>query len=660
MKYLINRWVLPATVFFAFGLLSLCVAAESPEKDRDSTPAVSQRFVEEGIAIDFSIEPAPGQERPEGLVEGQDVSVRFRITDTATGTPLTGLRPGGWMDPRRGTSLNSDDDCQDAVKAFISTAMGNRAELDLNVYYVLSLNTDPSISVVDPLFGFGGSKLLALVLLESPGEDWTLNRDGSRLFVTMPAAGKVAVVDTVTWKIIKNIEVGSRPMRVVRQPDNKYVWIALEGASGDAPGDGVAVVNTENLEIAATIPTGAGRHEIAFSGDSRHAYITNRDSGTLSVIDVQRLEKIKDVQVGRHPASVAYSNLSGAAYVTSQKDGSITVVDGRDQKIRQTITAEPGLTAIRFAPGDRLGFILNSKENTVHILDASTSRIVQTGDVGKEPDQVTFTDNIAYVRSRGSELILMIPLAVIGQEDQPIPVIDFTGGQNPVGRAKKLSIADGIVPSPEGDAVLVANPVDKVIYYYKEGMAAPMGSFQNYGREPRAVLVVDRSLREHQRGEYSTDVRLTKKGIYDVAFFLDSPRIIHCFQFAVKPDPTRPEETKMAIRIEPVLENRIVPVGEAFRMEFRVTDAAADRVLSDLGDLEVLAFSSSGTWQRRFWARPTDESTYEVTFTPPTPGLYSVFFRSPSLKLKYRDLRALTFRARDAVTENLKSASTGL
>ena len=39
-----------------------------------------------------------------------------------------------------------------------------------------------------------------------------------------------------------------------------------------------------------------------------------------------------------------------------------------------------------------------------------------------------------------------------------------------------------------------------MIYYYSEGMAAPMGNFQNYRRVPRAVKVVDRSLREEARG----------------------------------------------------------------------------------------------------------------------------------------------------------------
>ena len=35
--------------------------------------------------------------------------------------------------------------------------------------------------------------------------------------------------------------------------------------------------------------------------------------------------------------------------------------------------------------------------------------------------------------------------------------------------------------------MIVANPADKMIYYYTEGMAAPMGSFQNYRRVPESA-----------------------------------------------------------------------------------------------------------------------------------------------------------------------------
>lgn len=58
---------------------------------------------------------------------------------------------------------------------------------------------------IDPLLGFGGSKLLTLILLKSPGEDWALTANGAKLFVSMPKINQVAVVDTATLKVISNV-----------------------------------------------------------------------------------------------------------------------------------------------------------------------------------------------------------------------------------------------------------------------------------------------------------------------------------------------------------------------------------------------------------------------------------------------------------------------
>ena len=55
------------------------------------------------------------------------------------------------------------------AKSMVNASVMSPADLDLNVYYVLTLNGNGTIGVVDPLFGYGGTKLLAMVPLKSPG-----------------------------------------------------------------------------------------------------------------------------------------------------------------------------------------------------------------------------------------------------------------------------------------------------------------------------------------------------------------------------------------------------------------------------------------------------------------------------------------------------------
>ncbi len=501
------------------------------------------------------------------------------------------------------------------MQSFLQGSLRSRPDVDLNAYYVLALNQEANISVIDPLLGFGSSKLLTLVMLKSPGEDWAQKSSDEKLFVSMPHVNQVAVVDTNTWKIVANIDTGTNPTRVRLQPDERYLWV---GNDGDEQ-SGVTVIDTTTLKVVARVATGKGHHELDFSNDNRFAFITNQADGTLSVIDIQKLKKVTDLKTGASATSIAFSALGNALYVVNAAEGSITVVDARSQQIATRIQTKPGIKNLRFAPGGRWGFVPNPTENVVYVFDASTNRLAHTISVDKGPDQIAFTDTFAYVRSTGSNEVSMIRLStLVGQPD----IAKFPGGQDaPAAASIEASLADVIVPAPEGDSVLVANPSDRVIYYYSEGMAAPMGSFQNYRRKPRALMVVDRSLREISSGVYSTTTKLPKSGMYDVAFLLDSPRVTHCFEAEAKPNPDVRKEKQIALRVEYLNKDRQLRAGENYKLRFKLFDTATSKVKSDLKDVRVLTFLASATWQKRDFARPVGDGVYEARHKSSANGL---------------------------------------
>ncbi|MBL8188372.1 MAG: hypothetical protein JNK38_10215, partial [Acidobacteria bacterium] len=221
----------------------------------------------------------------------------------------------------------------------------------------------------------------------------------------------------------------------------------------------------------------------------------------------------------------------------------------------------------------------------------------------------------------------------------------FPGGQKPFGTVSRPALADGIVPAPGGGAALVANPADKSIYYYKEGMAAPMGNFSNYGREPRAVLVVDRSLRERRPGEYETIARMSRAGVHDVSLFLDSPRLIHCFEIAVEPNPElAASRTKKSLIVTPLVKNPVVKVGDTARLQFRLSDPISKQPKAELNDVGAMLMLAPGVWHRRQTARVLGDGVYEIEFAPPQPGMYYVYLESPSAGLSLNNSQYLVLQ----------------
>ncbi len=618
-------------------------ASGSKRKSGAADIAAGNRVVREGVAVEFSARPAGGEG---DLREGDYADVEFRITDAITGRPIRSLNPGAWMDIGQPVGAREGQpplDCRQKVGLYLSGRVGIRPMIDLNSYYVLALNRDSSISVVDPMVGMAGSTYLyAHIPLPRPGADWAKTADDKRLFVTMPRAGRVAVVDTESFKVAGGVDVGGLPVRIALQGDGKYFWVGDDSPEADR--SGVVVVDAATLAVAARIPTGRGHHEIAFTGDDRYAFVSNRDEGTVSVIEVGRLAKVKDVKTGPQPIALAFSRLSQALYIPDGKAGDIAVLDGQRHEMVARIAAKPGLGPMRFTGNGRWGFVVNSEENAVHVVDIPTSRMAHTIPVGGRPYHLAITQTYAYIRSLDSEHVAMIPLSGLGS-DKPPAVTSFPAGNTSPGSAGPgIAIAGPMVPALGEAAVMVANPEDGNVYFYMEGMVAPMATFRNYGHRPAALEVVNRSLRENKPGSYGTTVRLPAAGKYDVALLLDSPRLVHCFAAEVKPNPSI-KRAGPPLGVEYLTKNRKVKVGETVSLRFRLSDPETRKPQTGLSDVRVLYYAAPGQSRNEVPAREVEDGVYEAALSFPRSGAYYIYVASPSAKAKYADLPFLTLVA---------------
>lgn len=531
---------------------------------------------------------------------------------------MTGLRPAAWLslhDPKAPAV-----ECEKRVAQFLGADLFQRADVDLNAYYVLAMDDAPSISVVDPLFGFGGSKLLAMVPLESPGADWVQSTD--RLFVAMPKANKLAVADTHDWKLVTNVSTGPKPRRVLMGANRAWV----------ADARGLTAVDVKTLAVS-SIQLG-DVVDIALSDDRNQVFATGAQR--VTIVDTRDARVQGHVALEGTPTRLDYSRAAKAVYALDAQAGRVYAIDARTRTLRSEIAVRPGATQLRFAPDGRHALLPNPRENVVQVLDAASDRVVQNIAIDDAPDRVSFTDLLAYVRRRQSEIVPMIALSQIGTEGAAVGVADFPGGQHTL--AGGSDEADSIVAAPDAPAVLVANPADRMIYYYKEGMAAPAGGFSTYGRAPRAVMVVDRGLRESARGHYTTTAPIKRGGAYDVTMFVDAPRVAACFTAAVDVPTTPAPAPLRVVAIDPPDH---LAHGRSARLRFAIrrndTSPSAD-------DVRGLVFEAPGVWQHRDEAKRQPDGSYAFDFVPPEAGTYYVWIESESLGLSRHNSQFQIYR----------------
>ncbi|AOE87553.1 YncE family protein [Pseudomonas sp. TCU-HL1] len=613
----------------------------------DAPAGVSERLVRDGVAIEFEARPL-GSDGV--LTEGMFADIRLRITDATTGQPLAGQVPGAWLDQALPENQKTDDgnQCKARIGTYLKGVLSARPMVDLNSYYLVVMNKDSALTVIDPITSVGGiTSTLSRVALRRPPMDWAASADDRLLYVSMPSAGEVAVVDTDQFKVLGNLPAGPEPVRVALQPDGRYLWVGNNAGRGEE--GGVTVIDTQTRKTVATLATGGGHHEIAFSADSRHAFVSSRDAGRVTVIDVASLKVLKDIETGPSPLSLAVSPLSGALYVSDGKAGSITVIDTQSLKVRKVIETGPGLGPLRFTQDGRFGLALNSLDDQVLVLDAGSDEIVQRTEVTAEPYQLVFTRNYAYVRGLASPKVSMINLESLGK-GKPIIVQAFEAGPAAPKLAGDLPLADSLSQARDEGAVFVVNPVDNTTYFYMEGMNAPMTGYLNRGHTSRAARVIDRSMREVEPGVFSSRIKLPAPGTFDLAVMLNQPQIAHCFTAEVQPNKALAAQRSKP-RVEFLLDSAPVTAGHAAKARFRIVQGSSGQPRAGIADLRVRYFQAPASRPREVAAVEVGEGIYEAPLALDKAGAYYLHVGSASLGMAfgsqpYASLRAVPAQAR--------------
>lgn len=617
------------------------------------------RISAEGVTVELELLRSRRSEAPgEKIRSGDQMWIRMWLYDSETGDPLTGVKPGAWIDFRnRGREGAPRKTCRRRVQGYLPKKMRTRPAVDLNSYVVLGLNRGNHISVADPFFGFGSTRLITTVQLPGRGEDWVLGPARRLLYVTVPRRNLVAVVSTDTWNVLDRIPVGTRPGRIRFGPRDR-LWVGIDGGRRS----GLQVVDPRVREVVATLPTGSGHHEIAFTEDGRRLFVTNPGDGTVSVVDVADPKVVKTLRAGTRPADVATSAASGRAYVADAEGGTITIYDVETLEPTGRLTGSPGLWRVQFDPSGRWGFLLNRKTDEVHVLDARVDSVRHALISDEKPSEVAFTKNFAYVRFLGSPRIMMVSLRSLspgtsgsafardyrGEKGGRVETRGgasaamFPAGETAPSRYGEPTLASAITPAPhKNDGIYVANPPDESVffYHYMEGMPTPAGNLK-IPFSPTATLTVGRRLKESEStpGLYTASAEAPESGDYSFNLLIDAPRLVECFPFRIEEAMDEDEEERVAsgdveFRLQPVSGRRL-RAGRQERVRFRVVEERSGEPRSGL---EMAAqFTSPRGWITRKAVDAGDDGTYTATITAAEPGPLYLSVQIPEYEKGYR------------------------
>jgi DNA-binding beta-propeller fold protein YncE len=158
--------------------------------------------------------------------------------------------------------------------------------------------------------------------------------DGRTAVFTCEFAGRVAIIDVPTHKLLRVIDMPHRnthmgPQDIKLAPDGSVYYIA------DSDANGLWVLDGAATRVLRFIPTGKGAHGLYLSRDAKQLYVTNRHEGSVTVLNaytgalltVWHLPGGSSPDMGNVTADGTQLWLSGRynnrVYVVSTKDGSL-------------------------------------------------------------------------------------------------------------------------------------------------------------------------------------------------------------------------------------------------------------------------------------------------------------------------------------------------
>jgi YVTN family beta-propeller protein len=573
-----------------------------------STPLVVEK---EGARLELRVTGDNGR-----LMDGEAATVELRISDVSSGQPLRGLRPAAWID-NRGVLAHPggrEASCRERVGAYLKGNVGSRPLIDLNGHYLLVLNRDPTISVIDPIVGISGrTNLFTNILLPQPGADWTEHRQRRRLLVTLPRANQVALIDSETFKINALLNTGREPVRVVSQQSGP---LAFTGNNGDAT---VSVLDLASGKPLTTIAVGKGHHELQLVESANRLFVSNRTDQTLSVIDTTALNVLRTLPLSGTPSALAHSAVAEAVYIAAGREGRVLAFNARSGEAGVQAHLGSPVDGLYATPDGRTLLALATDNRQLFVLDAADLSIRHRITLPGAPFQIAFTGEYAHIRMYDTERVTLLPLSAINASSAPV-LGGYTAGTGAPRRESVAVMAPTLAATPDGMAAVVVNPADGQLHYYMEGMNATAGSFRNYGHPPQAVRVTERALAERAPGTYVAQLRLPAAGTLSLALRLEQPRLAECFDFEVSGNASlEPQKAKLQSTLEPLAKPMAGEQPQTVRI--RITNENG-KIESLPAGAQLRYYRAPGTDRRTATLRSAGDGVYEAELLFNQPGAY--------------------------------------
>ena len=209
---------------------------------------------------------------------------------------------------------------------------------------------------------------------------------GPKAYVGNFKDNTISVIDLELKRVAATIAIPPGPHGMVITPDNRWVYVASDGAST------VSVIDTATDKLVENIEVGKNPHGVAVTRDGKYVLVGVYDTDSIAFVDTAARKVIGSVAVGK-PHNIAIHPNGRVAYVGSQVPGkfSLAVIDLATRKLTENVALEKTPRGLEFDPSGRRLYITQAGIDSVVVVDPANNKAVAEIPVGVSPHYANFT-----------------------------------------------------------------------------------------------------------------------------------------------------------------------------------------------------------------------------------------------------------------------------
>lgn len=214
------------------------------------------------------------------------------------------------------------------------------------------------------IFDKKAGEVAGIIATEGGPAGMALDQTGLKVYVALPTADAIDVVDVVASEIIDRIRftLGDRPEALAITPDGKTLLSTNTGSNS------VSFIDTASLVERGRVTVGNGPVWVLIDSLGRRAYVLNRLSNSVSVVDIANRALVTTIGTDPSPLRGQLNRLGDTLYVVHEWSPYMSLIDTGKLSVKRMLVTM-GLRSIKIDTSTGLVYMGRMGDRTVGIYD---------------------------------------------------------------------------------------------------------------------------------------------------------------------------------------------------------------------------------------------------------------------------------------------------